>query len=132
MAVSNPAEAVDLRAMLEWQQAAITSTMKDLDAMILTQAKAEDVEEYESPTNRMRVTVGSRRQVDAERVEMVLGPQLFAKHGGKSFAVGTVDKLLKGTELTDEQKVQLRGLIWKKNGEPKVVVEAKNPIDDGN
>lgn len=132
MAVSDPSQAVDLRAMLEWQAAAITSTMKDLDAMILAQAKAEDVDLYESPTNRMKVTVSSRRNVDAERVEMVLGPALFAKHGGRSFAVGTLDKLLKGDEITDEQKAQLRGLVWNKKGEPRVSIEPKNPIDDGN
>jgi hypothetical protein len=106
--------------------------VKDLDAMILAQAKAEDQIEYESDMNRMKIGVSSRRQVDAERVEHVIGEALFKKYGGMSFTMGALDKLLKGTELTDEQKVQLKGLVWSKKGEPSVKVEPKNPIDDGN
>jgi len=132
MAFASPQDAIDLRAALEWQLAGINSTMKDLDAMILAQAKAEDAFEYESTMNRMSITVSGRRNVDAERVEQVIGPQLFEKYGGKSFTVGNVDKLIKGTELTDQQKVQLKGLVWIRKGEPSVKVESKNPIDDGN
>lgn len=130
MSFMSPKEAIDLRAALEWQLAGINSLTRDLDSLILQQAKAEDEFHYESDTNIMDITVGSRRSVDAERVEMVIGPKLFEKWGGKSFTVGNVDKLLKGDELTDEQKAQLRSLIWMKKGEPSVKIKPKNPIDE--
>ena len=130
MAYANPEDAIDLRAALEYQMAGITSTIKDLDAMVLTQARAEDQIEYESDMNRMRVAVSSRRNIDAERVEHVIGQDLFRKYGGMSFTMGSTDKLLKGTEITEDQKKQLRSLIWNKKGEPSVKVEPKNSIDE--
>jgi hypothetical protein len=129
--INSPQEAIDLRAVLEWQKKGIQSAINDLDGMILTQAKEEDVFEFESDLNKMRIGVSSRRAVDADRVSLIIGEKLFTKYGGKSFAIGTLDKLCKGDEITAEQKAQLKGLIYSNKGEPKVIVEPKNPIDEG-
>jgi hypothetical protein len=129
MSVGGASEAVDLRATLEYQAKAVASAIRELDVMILTEAKETDVLQFESDMNVLSIGVSSRRNVDAERVEHVLGPVLFNKYGGKSFAVGTVDKLLKGDELTDGQKSELRKLVYSKKGEPSVKVAPKNPID---
>lgn len=127
--VSAP-EAVDLRAQLEYQVKAAAAAIKELDTKILTEAKEQDVMEFESDLHTLQIGVSSRRAVDPEMVEMAIGPELFNKYGGRSFTITTVEKLLKGKELSDEQKKSLRGLIYQKKGEPSVKVVAKNPIDD--
>jgi hypothetical protein len=123
-------DAIDLRSELEWQKKGLESLISDLDKKILTEAKTRDMQEFESDQNRLKITVGYQRRVDAEMVETAIGAHLFAKYGGKSFTMASVDKLLKGKELTDEQKAALRSLIYQQAGEPRVKIEPKNPIDE--
>jgi|SRR6478609_6700296 len=123
-------KAIDLRAQIEWQKKGLESLLKDLDAKILAEAQERDMTEFESDMNNLIIGRGQQRSVDAERVGHVIGPKLMEKYGGTSVSMANIDKLLKGKELTDEQKRDLRGLIFMKTGEPKIKVEPKNPIDD--
>lgn len=127
--VGSAVEAIDRRAQLEYQAKAVSAAIRELDEVIIAEAKKTDTLEFESDLNRMFITASLRRSVDGDMVERVIGPQLFDKYGGRSFTIGSVDKLLKGSEITDDQKRQLRGLIYSKRGEPSVKVEPKNPID---
>lgn len=128
--LSSGEEAVDLRAALEYQKKAVTKAIEELDNMILADAKARDVFEFESDMNTLNIGMSSRRGVDAERVEMVIGEDLFKKYGSSSITLKIVDKLLKGSELTPEQKAQLRSMIYMKQGEPSVRVQSKSMIDE--
>lgn len=123
-------EMIDLRAQAEWQKKGLDSLIKDLDTHILTQAKAMDKTEFESDMNTLMIRASSRRAVDAERVEKVIGPQLFERYGQQSITMQSIDKLLKGDVLTPQQKIELRGMIYQKAGEPGIKIETKNPIDD--
>lgn len=123
-------QAIDLRAQLEWQKKGLDSLIKDLDNKILTEAKERDLEEFESDMNKLKVTVSAQRAVDAEMVEKAIGPTLFERFGKKAITMSDVDKLLKGKQLTPEQKADLRGLIYMKRGEPRVKIDPKNPIDE--
>lgn len=127
--VGSAVDAVDLRASLEYQQKAVASAIRELDNFIISEAKEADVIEFESDLNMLSIGVSSRRAIDADMVEKVIGPELFGRYGGRSFTMESVDKLLKGSQLDDSQKSQLRGLIYKKNGEPSIRVSPKNPID---
>lgn len=128
--VTGAADAVDRRAVLEYQLKAIQSAIGELDEIILTEARATDVLEFETEQNRMSISVSSRRNVDAERVRMVIGDDLFEKYGSLGFTVGSLDKLVKGKDLTDAQKAELKGLVYMKKGEPKVNVSAKNSLEE--
>lgn len=128
--VGNIEAAIDLRAQLEWQKKGLESLIKEMDGKILTEARERDIEEYESDLNKLKITVSSQRAIDAEMAEKAIGPSLFEKYGKKGLAIGDVEKLLKGTELTSQQKSDLRSLIYQKKGEPKVKIIPKNPIDD--
>lgn len=123
-------EAIDIRAQVQFQKAGLESLIKELDMKILAEAKERDMEEFESDMNRLRITAGRRRDIDAERAEHVLGPKLFTKYGSTKLNMKDVDKLLKGKELTDDQKTELASLIYWKTGEPSVKIEPRNPIDD--
>ena len=126
--IGSAVEAVDQRANLEYQKKAIQNLIDELDTIILAEGKQNDIFEFESELNKLTIGVSSRRTVDAERVEMVIGPRLMEKYGGKSITLGSIDKMLKASDLTDEQKKQVKGLIYSKTGEPSVKVSSKSPI----
>lgn len=128
--VTSAAEAVDIRATLDYQAKAIQAALVELDQIILTEAKELDLLEFETDMNKLEIGVSSRRAIDSERVQMVLGPNLFDKYGSHSISMSNIDKLLKGKELSDEQKAQLKGLIFMKKGEPSVKVKSKNALED--
>jgi hypothetical protein len=123
------ADMVDARAELEYQKAAVEAAIKEIDTVIIAEAKETDVLAWESADNVLEIGASSRRSADAERVEMVIGPDLFRKYGSSSITISTIDKLLKGGELTKEQKSQLKGLVYNKRGEARVNVKPRNPID---
>lgn len=126
--IASAIEAVDQRAALEYQKKGIQNLIDELDTIILAEAKENEVFEFESALNKLSIGVSSRRSIDAERVEQVIGPRLMEKYGGKSITLTNVDKMCKSADLTDEQKKQVKALIYSKQGEPSVKVSAKNPI----
>jgi hypothetical protein len=128
--VATAQDAVDLRAAMQYQMNGLAAAIKELDDVILADAKAQDVLEFESDMNRLKIGVSSRKSVDAERAEMILGPTLFHKYGKASITMADVNKLLKGSELTEEQKKALKAAIYNKIGEPSVKVEPKNSLED--
>lgn len=126
----NPEVAVDQRTMLDNQLKAVASAIRELDEIILREAKEADLFEFESELNTLTIGVSSQRAIDADFVERVIGEPLFKKYGGKSFTIGNVEKLLKGNEIDEPTKKQLRGLIYKKAGEPRVKVAPKAAIGE--
>jgi len=128
--VSTIEEAIDLRAQAEWQSKGINALIRDLDKKILTEAKERDLVSAETQDTLFEVGISSQRAIDPDMAAMAIGEQLFNKYGGRKITMAVVDKLLKGNELTAEQKTQLRGLIYTKKGEPSVRVTAKNPLVD--
>jgi hypothetical protein len=128
--VTSAADAVDRRATLEYQAKAIEAAIRELDEMILTEARAQDILEFESEMNRLEITLSAKRSVDPEMVARVIGDDLFKEYGGVSITMANVDKLLKSKKLDDAKKSQLRSLIFKKVGEPSVKIHPKNGLDD--
>jgi hypothetical protein len=132
MSVTTGEEIMDLRAKLEYQMKGARKAIEELDTMILAMAKQEDVTEFAAGRSKVTIGVSSRRAVDADMVELAIGPDLFDRFGGKTITMAAIDKLLKGDMLTDQQKSALRGLIYYKQGEPSVKIETVNPIDEDN
>jgi hypothetical protein len=122
-------EVVDRRAELEFQAAAIVAAINEIDTVLLAEMKDGDIKAFESDMNRIKVSVSRRRGVDAERVEQVVGAELFGFYGGKKLTMEQFGKLLKDKTLTDEQRAALQGLVGMKIGEPKIKVESKASIE---
>lgn len=127
---SDAASAIDVRAQLEYQAKAVRSALDELDRQIIAYAKEKDEFEWIGDSHRMSISVNETRAVDGERISHILGADLMAKYGKVGFNVTTVDKLLKGDEITEDQKRQLRSVIYKKQGEPRIKTKPNNPIDD--
>jgi hypothetical protein len=126
----SPEEIVDRRALLQWQVKAATAAIKELDELILEQAKTEDVKVYESANNRITFGVSSRRDVDPRMVEMVVGSELFSDYGGKKIAMGQFDKMMKDPRVSPAQRAQLKNLIHYNLGDPTVKVESRSYDED--
>lgn len=111
------------RAQLDYQATAAKAALDELDKIILAEAQAKDTLEFMTDSLKCTVGMSSRRAVDGERVENVIGPELFKKYGNTSITLADVDKLLKGTELSPYEKKELESLIYRKVGEAKVKTE---------
>lgn len=130
MSLGSASDLVDIRANFQYRKAGIEAAIKELDELILAEARNTETTEWESATHTMRVSIPSRRSVDSERVQRILTPEIFAKYGSHSITMTAIDKLLKGSEITDEQKAAIRGLIYKKSGQPSISVEGRSAFSD--
>lgn len=122
-------EAIERRAQLEYQAKAASMALAELDKLLLDEAKAQDTLEFRGKNYQLNVGVRATRAVDGERVGKVIGEKLFQKYGNMSITLKDVDALLKGSELTAEQKAELDGLIYRKVGEPSVKIKKVSPFD---
>lgn len=124
-------ELVDIRAQLEWQKSAIESTIGEIDEHIMTEARETEVFEWSSDDNEVVIgTTRGQRKAEPTMVEKVIGEELFKRYGSHAINMGAIDKLLKGKELSDEKKKQLRSLIYMSKGNPKIYVKSKSAIDE--
>lgn len=122
--------AVDRRATLEYQKKAISKALEELDEFIMTEAREKDIEEYETDMNKLGFTARVTRAVDGERVEQVVGHEVFQRYGGLSITMGQYDKMMKDPSIPEEQKRKLKQLVYKNVGEIRVKTEPRSPIDD--
>jgi len=128
--LTSTADRVNKRALLEFQRKGLDSLMAELDEMILKELAETDEPSIETDLYRAKATQSSRRAVDAERVQHVIGKELFYKYGGIRLTMADFGKLKKDPSLTDSQKKQLDGLVYRTAGELRVAIEPKNPIDE--
>lgn len=122
--------AIDRRAALDNQRKAVLKAIEQLDEFIMEEAKAKDILEYDTDLTKLGFKMSNQRAVDGERVEHVVGVELFNKYGGLKITMGQFDKLLKDPAVTDAQKKQLGQLVYRNYGEPRVDTSPKSPIDD--
>jgi hypothetical protein len=121
---------IKARAKIEFQRKGLDALIKDLDEVLLKEAAAQDLLELESVDYLAKVTQSVRKGVDAERVEHVVGKDLFHKYGGVALTMANYNKMLKDPALTPSQVAFLRQLVYKTAGDPKISIEPKNAIDD--
>lgn len=117
---------IDRRRVAQDQIKALKVFLEEADRLIEAAAQDSDVMELRTDTTAVSFAQRTLRAVDADRAEMILGPELFEQYGKKDISLGAIDELLKkkNTTLTDEQKAQLRSIIATTKGEPYVVTKA--------
>lgn len=124
-------EMIDRRALIDQQMEALKWAAQELEEALLVAAQNEDVERLESYNNVVYWTRSGRRTIERmDALEQIVGPQMMERIGKKSVSVTTLDKLLKGDELTKEQKAQVKGLITTKYGEPSLKTKPLSKIDE--
>lgn len=125
-------EMIDRRAQIEFQLQALEWAAKELDGALKNVAETEDTEQLSSPNYTVYWSRSARRGVSRTDVlKRVLPAEIWDRIGKETVSVTDLDKLLKGSELTEEQKAQLRPLIVTGYGEPKLKTKPINKIDGG-
>lgn len=114
---------IDRRALADMQVRALKAMIEEADSLIEVAARNADVTELSTESTKVTFARSSRRTVDADRAEKILGPVLWSKHGSKTLSVTAVDKLLKSRDLTAEQKRDLKSIMSVTSGEPRVVTK---------
>lgn len=120
--------AVKRRAEIQAAKDGLQVLQDELDTMILTHAEKEQIIEWETGEHKVNIAVKGQRNVDTSRAARVLGPDLMAQYG--KLTLKDIDALLKGDDLTEEQKTELRGMIGRTYGAPYVKVSPASPIGD--
>lgn len=122
-------EKIDRRARIDVQVNGLKAALSELDDQIMEWSK--ETEQYELETDLTSFKIGltsPRRSVDPDRAKAILGPDLWDKYGRSSLSVGDAEALIKGIELTDEQKQKLAVCIYKPTGgTPKIQTKLKTP-----
>lgn len=119
LSISDPYDAADRRADLVNAKKAIESMVEDLDSLILQFCEREEIYEF-STGNGVEVSISARRnrKIDPQAVLGVLGPEILGRFGDVSMK--GLDAMLKSSELTGEQKSQIKQLIKIEFGNPSV------------
>lgn len=105
---------------------AIKYALEELDAHLVAHAVREDVLGYNAGSVDVEMTMRRTRGINVFEAAKVIGPELMSRYG--KLNISDVDKLIKGSDLTDEQKKELASLIYTDFGDPKAkVVPAKAP-----
>lgn len=118
LSITDPIAAANRRYEIELAIKALGVIKKDLDAVVLSHMETENIQEFSTDLVNVKVKASSRRAVDSQRVREVVGDEIMARHA--DIGIGDVDALLKGDELDEAQKSNLKRLIRKNFGEAKI------------
>lgn len=125
LSITDPDEAALKRRELENVKGAIDSMMRDLDAVILGHAEEVELTEWATDDGvNVRLSAGTKRSVDAERVARLLGEQtarFITDYGG--LTVAALERAIKDdhTWLTQQQRDELANMIRVNYGEIRVL-----------
>lgn len=126
LAISDPAAAAKKRHELSNAKSAITALIVELDEFLIEHCRTNDLMSFDTDDFEVNVGVSGRRQADAATVAPIIGPDLMARYANLSIA--NIDSMLKGSELTDDQKSQLKQSIKKVYGDATVKINEKSPF----
>lgn len=116
LALTDINEIVSLRAEINAQVTGLEQVAAQLDSAIHEYAKSTGQIKFVAGGHPVKITAPSRRNIDTSQAAKIIGPDLMAKFG--KLNIGDVDKLLKGEDLNDDQKLKLKKLIGKKFNNP--------------
>lgn len=121
-------EAAKKKLEVDSQIKALGYLSSSLDEILMKEAEANDLIEWETSEVKVLISASKRRALDSSAAIDIIGPELAKKYGKMN--LGEIDKLLKSDDLTDAQKSKIRNLIYNKWGEPSAKVFPLNPIDE--
>lgn len=124
-------ELIDRRAQLSYAKKGIEAALKEMDEVILGEAKAMDLLKFEGTENDVVLTSRSMRFVDADRVADIIGPERFRIFGTSKMTLENFDKLLDGPEITESERAQLANLVSTAKGNPFLSARKKPAVKKG-
>jgi hypothetical protein len=117
-----PEELAEIHYKLASAEKARKILLDEIETALLNYCVQNDVLEFETPAGIVSVEGKSRRKLDSRAAGLVLEAAGVAKDY-MSFTMASIDKLLKGKELSDGQKMLLRMAISKELSDPSIKVD---------
>lgn len=121
LGIEDPFEAADYRAKLVAAKGAISEMINDMDNLLASYMEREELPEFHTASTRVSLTMKKERAIDGARAAKIIGGDLMAERSKVTLTM--VDKLLKGTDLSPERKLELEDLIYVKATEPSIKTE---------
>jgi hypothetical protein len=118
LATQDKNAAADQRRELVDAKKALGARIDELDDFLLRCFERDDEVEFSTDTTECSVRASSKRVADPERVAAIIGPALATKY--RNLNMSTIDRLLKGSELTPEQKREVKGCIRNEWNNPSI------------
>lgn len=115
-------------AQVDNQLKALKAVSDQLNSMIATHGKQLDITEWSQPDGSVvKLTVKKMRYLDRVIAMNIVGPAIAQRYG--KLGMAEIDQLLKGDELTDQQKKQLKDAIGLDYSDPTVKIIPPTPMD---
>jgi hypothetical protein len=125
----SPEEAVEMKYRAQSQMKGLERLIEEVDQVLLMEAVNRNELEWETPFGTVEIKGSRRRRAQTAAIAEIIGPDLMRKYGG--LKMGNIDSLLKGTELTDEQKRAIKTCVsWGPAGDPKPKITPASPIEE--
>jgi hypothetical protein len=123
-----PDEAASRLAQVDHQLKALKAVSDQLSSIVSTHARTLNITEWDQPDGSVvKMTVKKFRHLDPRVATTIIGPELSQRYG--KIGMAEIDELMKGSDLTDAQKVQLKGAIGLDYSEPTVKIVPRAPMD---
>lgn len=110
--------AIDLRYKFEIIAKAATDAKYKLDDLILKMAQETDEVDFRTDKVRMNLSARSTRNIDQSRVRRVVGDAIFEDYCETNLTLGSLDKMLKDSRVSTEQRKLIKSLFYKESGKP--------------
>lgn len=124
LGIVDPSEAAVRHFEISQTISALEIARNELERFLIEELKRTDEFERDIGTHTVKVTVSSRRSVDAGRLRGVIGEEILGRYG--SITMERVKELLKSDEITVEQKSEIRQLVQQNFGDPRIRVDRKD------
>lgn len=123
-----PDEAIQRVALVNHQLKALERAQGELNAIIIKHAENMNITEWDQPDgSKVKLAVRPTRTVDSRMVATIVGPEIAQKYG--NFTMATFDALIKGDEIDDAKKAQLKSLIGRNYSDPTVKIIPPTAMD---
>ena len=128
LSIHDPVQAAQELRETQDKIAGLYAVKDDLVDFLLDYMKENELTEIEGLDSVASVSVSKKRSIDPERARAVMGDDLFNKYGASSITMKSIGDLLKGDELSVDQKTLLKGLVQTNYGEPSIKTKKKSPL----
>ena len=123
----SPDEMADRRAVLKSIMKALDGQLGDLDDALLQHFEDSGITDgMHTPLTEVKIKTRAKRDIDKQRLTKVLGPEFVSKNGVPNMS--DLDKLMKGTAITPQQKDQIKSLMRSGRGAPYLETKMKGPF----
>jgi len=123
-----PSKAAVMRGEVAAQLSGLKDLVGELDKILLAEAAAEDSLELTYPDAVVNVYTKKQRTPNNAAIISIVGQKIAERYGKMN--LGDIDDLLKGNEISDAQKAEVRAQISTDYTNPSVKISKPDPLEE--